>query len=265
MNTLPTEEQLQSGLKKWYLERFPRKLKSHVYPRFVEYCLKNQIGKTVSHEQFVEYCRKNDLNYNDYITNGDETSNYTVPPGYHQVQRMLNGRQTPSWSALTALLYALEIDSWTHFLDYCYTASLKTDVIPISNSMAELRRINSVDDSSPYGIPVTCVRPEDLKNIRTRIDLVTMVEGQETEFSRHIGHEYVHVLDGQIECKFGHGKDTTSLILTGTENNPPPSADEPFAIAFAASLSHSFRCISDKAQIAIGRSAKSTPTGLDLP
>jgi hypothetical protein len=227
MDYLPSLGDLKNGLSSWRKEHPSLDIKNVIYPKYCERCKVLNI-KRVKYEQF---------------------------------NKMVNGGTDLKYSQTKAMLEALGIEHWPQFLDHCRAPSVKADVIPIGFAHCNKLTIDSVKNSATP-IQIHCVPPEYLKGIRTRIDMVDMKAGQSTEFVPFYGHEYVHVIRGQVECKFGDGspEDPKTFQLVGTEE-PGRDPEALFAIAFAASLHHSFKCLTD-VRMAVGRSAKSLPKGI---
>lgn len=123
------------------------------------------------------------------------------------------------------ILPAYGIEDFDTFIDYCQLPS-----------MDDITVIEAADFArNPILHETICwfVRPNFLKNHRTRIDRVSFLPGKAkpTPWGAHYGHEFVLVLEGAVKCEFAMQPTGPRQTYTLTKG---------MAIAFHSQVFHCF-------------------------
>lgn len=195
----PTQKEIVAALDRWKQERRVDNLKTDCYPKYVLAC--GRIG--IPERSLGIYYR--------YLRGDSE-----IP--YDQMIAVIESLECFSVSG------GSDMD---RFIDYCQTVSCD-DVAHFT--MDDMALAPSLVDSRTLGQTLR-LSPEQLKSNRTRIDIMEWAPGMRTKWRKHEGHEFVHVLQGEVHCRFALEREGEKLEFHVKEDE---------GIAFPSKLFHEF-------------------------
>lgn len=147
---------------------------------------------------------------------------------------------------------AYEIYDVDLFWDFCEPKDEPGDEVVVSVQKREGAVGFTINRD--FGPEIRMVHPERLKGHRTRVDYMELEPKQPSRWNDHAGHEFILVIEGEIECKVGKSEATSKTYLLSKGE----------AIAFSSFIGHQVVAGKKGATIVIGRPAWSGAVGIDL-
>ena len=219
---IPTQKEIFAALARWIVEKKIDNLKEDCYPLYKKACERLAI-KDVGKDAYYRYLRQGKKL---------EKTNEVTPVAWDQIIALIESVQCFTVEGRADL---------DRFVDYCQAVQMD-DVAKLTTD--DHNEIRALVGSKNLG-KVRRLDPSSLKSNRTRIDILSWDPEMRTPWRQHEGHEFVHVLHGEVRCKFAETEDGEPTEYVVRQNE---------AIAFPSKLFHEFWNPTDKKiELAVAR------------